>query len=350
MEETLSFLNNGLTVSIDWIAFTVMKLNTVQDVVNFLGYETCNFTQMPKGGMGYKSMIKLDGYPVTILYDGKEDMGIHVSISGTAIPEVIKTYKKTLACDTPFGLGYEISLDSTVLIEFLSAIRKLGNLSRIDLAIDDMGCKYFTMDDVESALMEHRILSKFRNWRNLCERTLSGEKSGHTIYLGSRTSDIFLRVYDKMLERTKQADGEISMTSFSWVRWELELKNERACQVADMLIDKKELGRVCVGILNNYMRIINLDDNNRSRCSIDSKWIEFIDTMERLRLYVRDEPKTLEDKLRWFNSQVAPTLTGLLIANGGTLDFFTDNIDYYSSRMSKEMMDLVSRANPDWNI
>ena len=42
-----------------------------------MGYSLTSFTKMPKGGMGYKSMLKLDGYPVTVLYDGGKAIAHH---------------------------------------------------------------------------------------------------------------------------------------------------------------------------------------------------------------------------------------------------------------------------------
>ena len=50
-----------------------------------------------------------------------------------------------------------------------------------------------------------------------------------------------LRVYDKQLEQNQKAeDGEV--LEDPWVRWEFELKNERANIAVDFLIQRKQLG------------------------------------------------------------------------------------------------------------
>lgn len=338
--ENMVVLQNGLRASIDWLSFTVTdSLHNVEEVVNMMGYDMACFTLMPKGGMGYKRMLKLDGYPVTVLYDGAADMGIHVSVSGSAVGEVVRAYKETLAVDTPFGKGYEGLCDTTALMSLLCRIDTVGQFSRLDLAVDDMGSQYYTIEDVVQVLQDGRCVSKFRRWRNLSESYIDGCKVGHTVYLGSRRSDIMLRVYDKGLER-----GGIG----PWVRWELELKDSRACAAVRSLLASEDIGGVCVGILSNYFRVIVLDDCNKSRCSTDSMWAAFVDGIARLRLYVPSAPKTLDDKKDWFKRQVGPTLAGIIVADGGAMDIVVDHFEDYLGHMSRDMIDIVSRVNPDW--
>lgn len=304
-----------------------------------MGYSLTSFTKMPKGGMGYKSMLKLDGYPVTVLYDGGKDMGVHVSVSGSAIGDVVRAYKETLAVDTPFGKGYEGICEASALILLLRRIDDVGQFSRVDLAVDDIGSNYYTVDDVVSVLQDGHCVSKFRRWRNLSESYIDGCKVGHTVYLGSRRSDIMLRVYDKGLERgiTKP-----------WVRWELELKDSRACTAVRCLLNTGNIGTVCVGILSNYFRVIVLDDCNKSRCSTDAVWSAFVGGIARLQLYVPSIPKTLDDKKAWFKRQVAPTLAGIIVADGGALDIVVNHFEDYLGHMSRDMIDIVNQVNPGW--
>lgn len=292
MNGNLKELKNGLTVSIDWLSFTITDLSSVDDVISFLGYNRIDFDNMAHGGKGYKSMIRLSGYPISIMFDGNNDMGIHVDISGSAILEVIRSFSNTLAVNTPFGLGYEIDFNSTFLKELLSAVRKYGHITRLDLAVDDIGCRYFSTDDLVSLYSETRIVSKFRNLKNVVESELSGNKTGHTLYFGSRKSDMFLRVYDKQLEQNKKNVGsDIPVIIHPWVRWEMECKNKRANSVADLILSGHDLGEIIMGVLSNYIRIINLDNSNRSRCSMYSVWSSFLDGISGLKLYVLQSEK-----------------------------------------------------------
>lgn len=348
IEENIS---NTVLASIDWISFTVFDYFTVETLVERLGFSMASFTLMPKGGMGYKSMLKLNDYPMSILYDGKEDMGIHVNISGSAIAEVLEHFKNTLIATTPFGSDAIAVTDfkNTIMLEFLILIKDLGQLSRLDIAVDDIGGNFFTTDDLITILEDRRCVSRFRNYKNLSKSTLAGVKQGHTVYLGSRTSDIMCRMYDKKLEQNEKLQSrDEPLIEYDWYRWELETKDDRANKIADVLIQGQDLGGIIAGILNNYFRVIVLDDSNRSRCSTDQKWIDFINTIEKISLYIAGEKKTLKDKRLWLIRQVLPTLTGVIIADGGSYDIITDNLENSVVRMSQEMQTIVSAYNPTW--
>lgn len=197
MEGNSITLDNGLIVSVDWLSFTVMSTNDLVDVLDMLGYTTDDFARMPKGARGYRTMFRLNGYSLSVLCDGNPDMGIHVDVSGSAIGELIRSFSETLKINTPFGEGYDIDFDSTFMVALLERIRDNGHVTRIDVAIDDIGCNYFSTNDVCRLYENTQIVSKFRNMRNVVESEVSGRKTGHTVYFGSRTSDIFLRVYVK---------------------------------------------------------------------------------------------------------------------------------------------------------
>lgn len=65
------------------------NLSCVKIQNEFLGYSEADFVILPRGSNSYKKSCRLNGYPVTILSDGNEDIGIHVVISGSAIPNVL---------------------------------------------------------------------------------------------------------------------------------------------------------------------------------------------------------------------------------------------------------------------
>lgn len=156
-----------------------------------------------------------------------------------------------------------------------------------------------------------------------------------------------LRVYDKQLERNQKAeDGE--KLQDPWVRWEIELKNERANIAADFLIRKKQLGEIIMEILNNYVRVIVHDDSNRSRCSAHPLWEKFVGMVGKLRLYVATVEKTIKDKKKWLIKQCLPTLAGVVIADGGSFDIITDHFEDAVARMSGSLRCLVMEENPHW--
>lgn len=342
-------LDNSLKVSIDWIAFTSTIISEVSEMISFLGYSGSDFMPLPKGANGYKKMYRLEGAPISILSDGNEDMGIHVIISGTAIPDLLEHFKASILQDTPFGkdvIGLS-DLDNTVMIEFLQQVRSIGWLTRFDLAVDDLGAQYFTLDDLKGFLDRQEVVSKFRIYKDILESTFTNEKTGHTIYFGSRRSEVMLRVYDKQLEQNQKAAEEEELQE-PWVRWEIELKNERANIAVDFLIRKKQLGEIIMEILNNYVRVIVNDDSNRSRCSAHPLWERFVGMVGKLRLYVASVEKTIKDKKRWLIKQCLPTLVGVVIADGSSFDIITDHFEDAVARMSGSLRCLVMEENPNW--
>lgn len=350
MLENTVVLSNKLEIKIDWLSFTFLDLKMPADLINMLGFFEKDFSLMPKGSNGYKSMLKLSGYPLYIMFDGNEDMGIFVSCSGGAIHALINAFSTTLEIVTPFD-DIVINVNdfkNNVMIELLIFIKRFGHIARLDIAIDDIGCRFYKVQQVHNLLINKQCVSKFRNYQNLSKHSIStGDYFGHTIYMGSRSSNIMMRIYDKQMEMNSKLPDDKKI-NFPWVRWEFELKDERANEVANLIISRKNLGLITLGILKNYIRFVNLDDENRSRCSLTKTWKKFLLDVEPLRLYIPVAKKTIEQKKDWFIKQVMPTLSGIMISDYGSLDIVHHNIDYGISKMSKEMQDIVSNSNPDW--
>lgn len=337
-------LNSGLKVSVDWLAFTVHEHFSVESVIEFLGLDGTMFSPAPRGANGYKSMINLDGYHLSILSDGNSDMGIHVNISGSAIGHVLSCYVNKNSDVNPFdgSLAFEVSeLSQTVLFSFLSDVCKIGTIVRMDVAIDDCEHVHFSLSDIQSYLDAGLVVSKFRTYTNNISRKVStGEMMGGTIYFGSGKSDVRLRIYDKQLEHNTKHPNDI--VNYPWVRWEFQLRNNRAMMAVRYLLNGESLGMVASGILNNYFRIIVNDDCNRSRCSTCSLWLNFVGSISKLSLTVKSVPKTLDDKKNWIVQQVLPTLTGIIIADGGSYDIITDHWDSSLMRMKSDMISIIN--------
>ena len=338
MQDFSETLNNGLSCRIDWLSFTILEGDDVEAVLDDFGFLMSDFHACPKGANGYRQMLLLNGSTLRVLYDGNEGMGVHFDVSGSAMSDLFMYFRRSLEVSTPFGTD-AIDIDLHVMSELLSRVDRLGHVTRLDLAIDNIDDIYFSLDDLVDILKAQQFVSKFRSWRDLAEYTTGGEVRGHTLYLGSRTSDIMLRVYDKQVEQG---------VDFSWVRWELELKDERASQALALMLSGASIGSICLGILKNYFRIIILDDTNKSRCSTDIEYARFLSGVESLRLYIPKADKTLDDKREWIVRQVMPTMTALIMANDGDISFLTNEIDVHAGRMSRKLQQMVTAKNPNW--
>jgi len=97
------------------------------------------------------------------------------------------------------------------------------NCSRIDLAVTVRQEPFDT--DLERASYEAYLLSPTHEGRRARARLVQSDDAGATFYLGSRDSDVMLRLYNKQAE-----SGDPHYRACH--RYELELKGERAGLVA----------------------------------------------------------------------------------------------------------------------
>lgn len=302
---------NEMFVKIDWLEFTIDS--TYHKALKLLGFELSEFKIQPRGARGYRSMIKHKKIDLTIMYDGADNMGTHITIPSSAFDSVFYRFMESRSSECPFGIVYDTPFDMSHLNYFLDTVLNVSqNVSRFDIAIDDLTGKYFTVDDVYNLVELGQCVSKFRTYRYINDKSISnGVSKGKTIYFGSRQSDIMLRVYDKSLEQK---------VNYSWIRWEFELKNERAMQIMQAIINY-DLAIVVFGTLTNYLRFIDLNRSERSKCKDLEIWTKFIDSSKPIKLFVKREERTLEDVFNWFDVQVGPSFAKLLNDDGGAFIF-----------------------------
>lgn len=336
--------HNGLTVRVDWLSFTLKDITVPATAFELLGYDACAFQLLPSGRYGYKSAYTCNAVNgVTVLFDGNEGMGVHVDISGSAFDIVLQKYYENHCENTPFGVAYATDdLMGTVLCNMLKDIMSVGQITRFDLAVDDIGAEYFNMDELQEIFETGKCVTRFRGYKQQKSKTFTGEVTGNTLYLGSRRSACMLRIYDKKLEQNaKLAKTTEPLIEHEWIRWELELKDERATSAANILCSGMPLGTVVIGIISNYIRFIELDSTRRERCSIMEKWERFIAGVTGLSLYQKPDPKTIDDKKNWLWHQVAKSLAAVVKADMGDLDFLFALISRGESQFDKVTNEMI---------
>lgn len=336
--------SNGLLCCIDWLSWT-FNINCemlVLDIINFLGFDIDDFISMPKGANGYRCMLVMNGHNIRILFEGNSDMGVHIDVSGSAIAELVNAWERK----KNYIRTSENSKD-TVLLDLLKTLFPIASFTRLDLAIDDIGCNYYSCDDVVKLIENQQLVSKFRGYDNKVPRSIQGgRKLGHTIYLGSSKSEIKLRIYDKRLEQLQKHSEDFGK---EWIRWELELKRERANQAVLLFLECKSLSKICIGVLTNYIRFITHDNNNKSRCSNESIWDRFINDLEHMSLYVPSTPKNMEDTKRWIDNCVGASISAVVEHEGGSLDFIIEHLPKWHAKRehNRELTDRLLRSMED---
>jgi DNA relaxase NicK len=167
------------------------------------------------------------------------------------------------------------------------------NVSRIDLAVDvwwhvspDAMIAEHNVDTLDA-----RMLTKSRPWKVAC---VNGFGDGDTLYIGSRTSLEFIRIYNK----EAQSDGEDAYRGAT--RYEVEYHDE----AARAIVHRGRIGRRSKSwLLGEVSSILHRRGVGALSCLLAT---EPIDTV------TRRAPTSDEKKLDWLRTQVAPSVRSLL--------------------------------------
>lgn len=134
-------------------------------------------------------------------------------------------------------------IEPAYIVSYIHA-KKWCRASRIDIAIDVLGAVAHPLD-IFDAWNDNRIETHAQKCQAIEGYKADGTKTGETVYIGSRTSDTFLRVYDKGAE---QKSDEL------WTRIELELKKGQA-RAAQSKISAVGLAAVASGKLRDFVKV-----------------------------------------------------------------------------------------------
>lgn len=145
-------------------------------------------------------------------------------------------------------------------------------VTRLDVAFDDK-TGIICMDKLRSDTRNGNFVSRFIDWE-----IREGNK-GSSVCHGSDKSEIFLRIYDKALERG-YTDGR------HWIRLELQLRRDRALQFIQLVGD---IGTKFCGVLVNYVRYVEPDglDQNKWRWPMLDYWAELCESAVKISLYLK---------------------------------------------------------------
>jgi phage replication initiation protein len=329
----------GLRACVDWVSCT-FKSAQIEIILDVLNMTKTGFIEMANGLHGYRKQLR-KGH-IKILYDGHENMGVHLEMSGQGCREFEREYPYTWS-----------HFFNTVLING-------GHFTRIDAAIDDFK-GYFTIESLVRKIKRGEALSRFKSARSIEKIKIEdGSSEGYTVYFGSPQSRIKIRFYDKLQERIG-AGKEIEEGIRIWNRTEIEMRNERADIFAMILVGQRKnnithehiyIGKIVSGILKNYVRfLVNNKDKNKARWNTAPFWEKFLGEVEKVRLTEIAPDKTLGETKKWFEKQLPRTMGKIFLALNSDIDYFVNilnvgmekldqkdlmSIEYYKSLMREE--------------
>lgn len=192
----------ALTITLDWVSFTLKdKSHEAEEWINTYASPETGVPCKPV--QNYTDAYQTSDGILVCWHTHRTEMGTHIVLGGSALRNLWE--------------HHEISQRG--LLESISNIG--GRVSRIDLAKD--------LPDVEinyDQIYDKAKKGEYTGTARTPERHQS-EKNGDTIYIGSRKSDKYFRIYNKAAEQGLQ--GQL------WARFELQTKSMVARSLHSLL-------------------------------------------------------------------------------------------------------------------
>jgi hypothetical protein len=286
-------------VKVDFFSFTTRR--SISDVCALFSYLPNRLEMKEHGLYGYGfSMVSPDG--VTLLFSlGRSD--VHVQISGRGcdrelcqlvdlltVGDVVTRLDIAIDC---IGSGFTCAeiwgyLQRGCFLSVSSDIRQCEGLlsrgGRIERAARDQG-KWSGSSSLRE--LPNSRLQKTRS------------NSGHTIYVGSASSDRMVRIYDKGAEQGTGTD---------WLRFEVQLRRQSAnqffllaCKEGDSAVFEEK----ALGLLNKQIRLIEpgqdklVEQRNYSFLKLLPFWEKLVSKIGPLKLQLPKPLKTVRNTIRY---------------------------------------------------
>lgn len=189
----------------------------------------------------------------------------------------------------------------------LDAFGRGATFTRIDVALDDYR-GIMNLSRVWRCVKRDEVKTRFRKFSRIVGHDrLDPSAAGDTIYGGDRSSESFLRIYDKEAE---------SGTDGHWVRMEFEFKKDRANELA---------GRIARGTIDlrnliyYYIDFQRRTPGARRGWPTAEWWEEFLQPTSRERLYFPQYEIGLEEVQQWLKTQVSSALVLVARTDGEAL-------------------------------
>lgn len=211
-------------VTIDWISLTFHPKPEDQNAVLSL-FSRSGVLDVDKARFGYDRAGRTEEGAILYTSSVNRDMGVHAVISGSAL------------------LSYSANgCTPTQLLE--RALRVGGKITRLDLAKDARD-ETFDLASLEKQISERDFVGRVQKAASI--RSTDG---GMTIYVGSRQSNKFLRIYNKGVE---------SKTGEDWIRAEMELKSDTAHIVGKLISEGEDMNNLFTSLARRQCDVNNAD-------------------------------------------------------------------------------------------
>ena len=282
--------NHIFTATLDWLAFTIPQ-TTVEEMGPVVG------------GEWFETTTGFRGYPTCWLTSqGRQGVGK----LGTGAPRNLKEVHVDLSAGI-VSTWNEAKIRSVLTWVFARG----GHMTRMDVALDDRKGQV-SIAQIKQAVDAGQAVTRSQKFQVLAGSSLrDGLSTGDTLYFGSRESQTMLRVYDKRLELAQK--GREEATEYG-VRWEIELKKDRAqaCAKALLLLEPDDWREFLVWILRSYVdfreTIREAEPWEKYRAPLLAWWASLTEGFKRCRLVVAKVQQTLDEVCQWLGQSISAML------------------------------------------
>ncbi len=283
---------------VDWLDLTWSAEVCPQGFVAFaVSLQEClgGGVALDRGQWGYTCAAAVLGSGRVLWSPDRLETGVHLMLPASAIGRL------------------PVSLDAFMVDAYASG----ATCTRLDLAMDSIG--EVNIEQIEGACRSGDVVTRSRSIRVVEDIRLGGK----TVYIGAAGSDTLVRFYDKRAEQESKGKEISYPDGVSWVRCELQLRHDRANQVFIAVC----AGVDCLGYVSSCVDFRDSSsDRNSARRERLEWWVLWLGTSLALRFDTVSPNVEVEKMRSWVVRSVACTLSVLLMADGGALDWLEATI------------------------
>lgn len=318
-------------VGIDWIAFTVTADNreNILTLLNPRDLKILDHGQHNFDNAGHSP----DG--ISVYWGGEQTRNktgqetAHFVVSGSGCGYLAETLFSR-------GDGYGWGTLFRDLILLFGA-----TFTRVDVCFDDRS-GLIDIDRCRDEWIAGNVTSRYETAQLYAQMEVGRGAIANAITWGSRSSDTYLRLYNKQMERIAKGQDDPGV----WNRFEMEFKRKRAQAVARRIANDGGMSQL-VGVLRSYIDFKQPGGaEQKTRWLMASWWAAFVAGAEKARLHIDTVKKTVQTVSAWLRRQVSTGLALLINAQGGIGDkraakYIRDMYLDGSKRMGKRHHDML---------
>lgn len=238
-------------------------------------------------------------------------------------------------------------------IEFFRTCKENGGqFTRMDVAINDYE-EYVEIPDLVTKVLKQEVVSDMEVYElHMSGKLSSDEKTGCTLYLGSKSSDMYFCFYQKNYEQAKKK--KMALEDVDVInRYEMRVMNDRAESLIEKYCESNNIGELVMGVIGNKIRFVDQrGDLRRWDCPTNLKWRKFIGLADSVTLETKPRSNFYENTLNWIKNIVSGQLQVIEEVSqiNGTNDFdeaihFMELNDHH-----KHVIEIQTGEPLDWVI